>query len=202
MPEWGSIIWSDESSIEIGKSSRRELIWRKPGERYNLDCIRPTFKSGRKSLMVWGCFVGDRLGPLVFCDGYMNSDKYITILNKNLKEFKANIEDEWDTTLTLQEDNSRVHVSKKSKKWKEENEIICLPWPAQSPDLNPIENLWKVLKENIQKGGTFPRSIEELKIALNEEWRRLSPNLLFKLVDSMPKRVNMVLNAKGGPTKY
>ena len=202
MPEWGSIIWSDEASVEIGRSSSQELVWRKPGERYNLNCIKPTFKSGCKSIMIWGCFVGDRLGPLVFCEGNMNSDKYIKILNEHLKEFKASIENEWDMTLTFQEDNAAIHVSNKTKKWKEENNIACLPWPAQSPDLNPIENLWKVLKDNVQKKKRFPRTVAELKVALNEEWSKLSPALLFKLIDSMPKRVKMVLEAKGGPTKY
>jgi transposase len=201
-PEWSGIIWSDESSVEIGKSSRRELIWRKPGERYNLDCLRPTFKSGRKSVMIWGCFVGNRLGPLVFCDGSINSDAYIEILEQNLIGFKASVEEEQDVPLILQEDNAAVHVSKKSKKWKEENGIVCLPWPAQSPDLNPIEKLWKILKDNVQKMKSFPRTIKALKIALEEEWGKLDPNLLSKLVESMPKRVKLVVDAKGGPTKY
>ena len=79
---------------------------------------------------------------------------------------------------------------------------MCLPWPPQSPDLNPIENLWKILKDNIEKGENFPRSTAELKVALEREWTRLSPALLFNLVNSMQNRVKLVLKAKGGPTKY
>src|SRR6185369_4506371 len=203
MPEWSSIIWSDESSVEIGQSSRRELVWRKAGERYNSDCLRPTFKSGRKSVMVWGCFVGDRLGPLVICkEGCMNSDDYIKILSDNLKEFKNTIETEQDTILTYQDDNAKIHTSKKNREWKEQNGIESLPWPAQSPDLNPIENLWKILKDRTQQRKPFPRTVEQLKAALREEWGKLEPDVLINLVNSMPKRVKMVIEAKGGHSKY
>ena len=53
--EWERIIWTDEASVEVGKDSRECLVWRRPGERYEQDCLAPTFKSGRKSIMVWGC---------------------------------------------------------------------------------------------------------------------------------------------------
>ena len=102
-----------------------------------------------------------------------NSEVYIKILNENLKEFKTSLENEWDVTLALQRDNAEIHVSKKSQKWKEESDIMCPPWPAQSPDISPIENLWKVLKANVQKRKIFPTSTEELKVALKEEWGRL-----------------------------
>ena len=138
--------------------------------------------------MIWGCFVGDRLGPLVFCEGNVNSDGYIKILNENLKDFKESLEDEWEVPLILQEDNAAIHTSKTSKKWKEENGFTCLAWPPQSPDLNPIENLSKILKDNIRRKMNFPKSVNELKVALAKEWSRLDPQLLFRLIESMPRR--------------
>jgi transposase len=203
IPEWGSVIWSDESSVEIGRSSRRELVWRRVGERYNLDCLRPTFKSGRKSVMVWGCFVGDRLGPLVVCEeGRMNSNDYIEILQNSLMAFKTTMETEWCTTLIHQDDNAKIHISRKTREWKERNGIESLPWPAQSPDINPIENLWKILKDRIQQRKPFPRTTQQLKVALEEEWGKLEPGILFNLVDSLPRRIKMVIDTKGGPIKY
>jgi transposase len=61
LTDWSSVIWTDESSVEIGKDSRRTLVWRRPGERYMERCLAPTFKSGRSSLMVWGCIAYGRL---------------------------------------------------------------------------------------------------------------------------------------------
>src|ERR1041385_8319180 len=65
--DWAQIIFSDESSVEIGKQSRQIRVWRSVGERFNTDCLTSTFKSGRKSVMVWECFTGGIKGPLVFC---------------------------------------------------------------------------------------------------------------------------------------
>ena len=59
------VLWTDEASFELGKNSREIRVWRKSDETWNTDCLAPTFKSGRVSLMVWGCMVHDRLGPLV-----------------------------------------------------------------------------------------------------------------------------------------
>jgi hypothetical protein len=189
--------------VEIGKSSRREIVWRRPGERYSKDCLRPTFKSGRKSVMVWGCFAGDRLGPLVICeDGRMNATKYIQVLDSHLKPFLKELEMEWGEGIIFQEDRCAIHTAKKSVSWKEENGIVALDWPAQSPDLNPIENLWKILKDRIQSREKFPRDTKELKVALQEEWSKIDSSLLFNLVESMERRVKEVLKQKGLPSKY
>jgi hypothetical protein len=73
---------------------------------------------------------------------------------------------------------------------------------SQFPDLNPIENIWKQLKDNIQSREVFPRTVGELKAALSEEWENLDCSIFEDVVISMPLRINAVLEAKGGPTHY
>jgi len=68
--------------------------------------------------------------------------------------------------------------------------------------LNPIGNLWKILKDRIQQRKPFPRTVEQLKVALREEWNKLEPYVLYNLINNMPKRVKMVIEAKGGHSKY
>ena len=64
------------------------LVWRTAGERFHPDCIRPSFKSGRTSVMFWGCFIGLKLGPLVsFPQGSINSSKYCEVLEEHLLPF-------------------------------------------------------------------------------------------------------------------
>ena len=75
-------------------------------------------------------------------------------------------------------------------------------WPANFPDLNPIENLWKQLKDNIQSHKIFSRNINKLKSALREEWDNLDCSHFEAVVVSMPRRINAVLEAKGELTKY
>jgi hypothetical protein len=95
--DWAQVIFSDESSVEIGKQSRQIRVWQNTGERFNTECLAPTFKSGRKSVMVWGCFIGRTKGPLIFCDENkegnerINSNTYITILNSYLLPFQSTV---------------------------------------------------------------------------------------------------------------
>lgn len=55
---------------------------------------------------------------------------------------------------------------------------MTMDWPASSPDLNPIENVWKLLKDNIQKRENFPRTVDELKASLREEWSKFNVSVL------------------------
>jgi transposase len=207
--EWKKIIFSDEASVEIGKKSRQIRVWRYPGERFKNNCLTPTFKSGRKSLMVWGCFAGKLKGPLVFIDEYKEKDKknitansYIEILEKNLLPFLHKVRAATHKVITFQQDNASIHTAKITEEWLETKKIKTIDWPANSPDLNPIENIWKLLKDNVQKHENFPRTINELKVALKEEWDKFDINILNNIIISMPKRINAVLEADGKSTKY
>ena len=206
--DWSHIIFSDEMCMEIGKQSRQIKVWRHTGERYDAECLTPTFKSGRCSVMVWGCFVGEIKGPLVFCDEYkekkekINANTYIRILDTHLLPFHKAAHELIGRKLVFQHDNSPIHTAKKTVKWFETKKIDKMNWPANSPDLNPIENIWKLLKDNIQKQKNFPKTVDELKTALSEEWSKFDVSILRKVVDSMPQRIEAALDAKGGPTKY
>ncbi|CAB5375279.1 unnamed protein product [Rhizophagus irregularis] len=171
--DWAQVIFSDESSIEIGKQSRQIRVWRHTGERFNTKCLTPTFKSGRKSVMVWGCFAGGIKGPLIFCDENkegnekINSNTYVRILNKHFHPFHHTVCELTGRAASFQQ-----------------------------------ENIWKQLKDNIQSQEVFPRTVGELKATLSEEWKNLDCSVFEEVVASMPQRINAVLEAKGGPTHY
>ena len=90
-------------------------------------------------------------------------------------------------SVVYQQDNAPIHTSRATKEWLRTNKIATIDWPANSPDLNPIENIWKLLKDNIQKHEDFPRTVNELKIALREEW---------EILDRSVFRGGCYLNAK------
>ena len=202
--DWNQVIFSDESSVEIGKQSRQIRVWRSVGERFNTECLAPTFKSGRKSVMVWGCFAGGIEGPLVFCDENkeeserINSNTYIKILKSYLCPFHHTVRELTGKPVIFQQDNAPIHSAKITKEWFKTNKIATIDWPANSPDLNPIENIWKQLKDNIQNQKVFPKNVNELKVALKKEWENLDSSVFEEVVNSMPRRIDMVLQARVG----
>jgi len=196
--EWDSIIWSDESRFEIFNNDSKNWVWRKKDEKYQVNCLKPTVKNS-EGVMVWGCFCNNKIGPLVLIEGTLNSDRYIELLEEHLIPFLNNL---GAANHIFQDDNAPCHASKKTKTWKNDNEIEFLPWPAQSPDLNPIENLWDALERRVRKHRPIPKNKKEFFEALKEEWNKIDEIQLNRLVTSMPRRIKAVIRNKGNPTKY
>ncbi len=73
-------------------------------------------------------------------------------------------------------------------------------WPANSPDLNPIENLWGIVKR--KRRDTRPNNADDLKATVKETWASIPPQQCHKLITSMPHRIEALIKAKGAPTKY
>ena len=103
--------------------------------------------------------------------------------------------------LILMEDNTPVHNACASKAFLAKNSIRKLEWPAQSPDLNPIKNIWFILKSNIQQIYQ-PQKVPEMHEALQQAWADFPTSTLDHLVESMPKRVSAVIKAEGGATQW
>lgn len=195
--EWEKIIFSDESRFEIFKNDSQKWVWRTKEEKYHKDCLQPTVKHS-DGVMVWGFFTKYYKGPLVVVEGSINGIKYIELLNQYLLPFLNEIGFDY----IYQDDNAPCHTAKKVKEWKELKSINSLIWPAQSPDLNPIENLWSELDRKIRKHEPKPKNKTELINILKEEWNNLDNNFLIKLIESMPQRIKSVIENKGNPINY
>jgi len=198
--EWDDIIWSDESRFTLFENDGQHWVWRQPHEKYDVNCLAPTFKSNNEGVMVWGCFTKNRLGPLVVMEGRITGQVYIELLENHLLPFIESLDD--DITFIFQDDNASVHRAGCVIEFKEEYMISSLPWPAQSPDLNPIEHLWDVLGRKVHEHIPHPKNRRELIAVLEEEWNNIEPDVLENLVNSMPNRVQAVIQSHGNPTMY
>jgi transposase len=149
--------------------------------------------------MFWGFFTASGPGSLVPVDGIMNSSKYIKIIKSRVLLFLQTFS---GGKGTFQHDLVPCHNSKAVRKFIQENKISMLNWPGNSPDMNPIENLWSIQKKCRGKMDcTTEQCMATNTIKL---WFHNSglKNFCSKLVKSMPKRVQEVILAKGGHISY
>ena len=138
-----------------------------------------------------------KLTPVV---GNLNSEKYINILNDKLWPVIAQ---HFPTSpYIFQEDNAPCNESRRTNQWKTEDDIPTLEWPPQSPDLNIIENVWKVKKTKVQRRIDDIRNAEDLKTVVAEIKTSLQLHYIRSLYDSLSRRLRVILRARGNITKY
>jgi transposase len=205
--DWKRVIFTDESKINRICSDGLQGVWVDESGEQDARAVEGTLKFGGGSIMVWGCMSWYGTGRLIKIDGTMDSQQYIRILREGLER---SIED-WGMNrndIVLQQDNDPKHTSRATKTYMEsvhisEAEETLLFWPAQSADLNPIENLWSILKVRLGKDpNTRLLSLNDLWEKVQEEWASITVEECQKLIQSMPRRIDAVRNAKGGNTKY
>ncbi|KAG0745619.1 hypothetical protein G6F24_015859 [Rhizopus arrhizus] len=151
--------------------------------------------------MLWGCLTWYGVGYLSNIKGSINSDFYIGILEDELMKtfdwYDLQKED-----IIFQQDNASIHTAKEVSEWLENNNISVLRWPPHSPDLNPIENLWSILKRRLLQYEKQPDGMLELWSRIENVRESITQNECQKLIESMPKCIKAVYSAKGGHTKY
>lgn len=198
--DWGKILFTDESRFCLKPDDRRVKVWRRPGERYAQCNIVGRESYGGGSVMVWGGIcIGARTELHIVENGSLTAARYVNdILEPIVMPFAPYIGDNFQ----LMQDNARPHTAAIVSEYLREVEIDVLPWPARSPDLNPIEHVWDKLGKQVKQRDPTPTNIGDLKRVLEEEWNRIPQDFIDNLIKSMPRRLQAVLTARGGNTKY
>lgn len=154
-----------------------------------------------KRIMVWAgvSWYGKSKIILIGNTESINSKKYQNVVSKALSSIRGifSAQPRW----IFQQDGARCHTSRSTRDWLLNKDIDTLdPWPANSPDLNIIENVWSVLKERVYKRSF--RTEQGLWRAVKEEWEKFDLKEIRKLVLSMPNRLQQLLDRDGGCTDY
>jgi len=194
--KWRNVIWSDEKKFNLDGPDGMQYYWadlRKEPEIFSKNV------HGGGSVMVWAAFSWNGTTDIVFIDGRLNSLGYRKVLEDHLLPKAAEIGgQEW----IFQQDNAAIHTARVLLDWFSVTGINQMKWPAKSPDLNPIENLWGILIRRVYENGRQYSTVGGLKAAITNEWSKITSGTLRNLINSLPNRVFQVIYKKGGHTKY
>lgn len=149
--------------------------------------------------MVWAAFSSVGKLELQFVSNKMKSIDYIDVLKLSLLPYLRKFR---RLKLVFQQDNARIHVSRESNEWFKAEKINVLDWPACSPDLNPMENLWAIMVRNIYDGNRQYDTVENLKTAIKDAWSRITSDTINNLCQSLNTRIFQVINRSGSMTDY
>ncbi len=195
--KFSKVLFSDESKFCISFGNQGPRVWRKGGEAHSTSCLKSSVKFPQ-SVMIWGAMSSSGVGPLCFLKTNVTAPVYQDIL----EHFMLPSADQLfkDADFIFQQDLAPAHTAKSTTSWLKDHGVGVLDWPANSPDLNPIENIWDIVKRKMSN--KRPTNADELKATLKETWASIPPQQCHKLITSMPRRTEAVIKAKGAPTKY
>lgn len=201
MEQWKKILWSDETWVN-GDRHTKTYVTRRAGEEWDPTCIVERWQR-RKGWMFWGCFHGRIKGPGLFWEkewGSINEESY--------RAHIVPLIDGWihlhaDQELIFMQDGASSHSARGTIQDLLERGVVCMKWPAYSPDLNPIEMVWNKMKDWIQDQYEDTLiTYNPLREAVAAAWEAVEEDYLEELLATMPARCQAVIDADGLQTRW
>ena len=198
--QWGNILFTDESRFSLRGADGRERVWRRPGERYYPCTFSERIPFGGGSIMVWAGITSHARTELVpILNGALSAHRYVEeVLMEHVVPFGYGVGENF----ILMQDNARPHVAQCVSQFLDTVGTEVMVWPSCSPDLNPIEHLWDILGKRTKARNVLPETLQELQRALLHEWGEIDQQVIRNLIQSMPRRMQAVIDARGGNTRY
>jgi transposase len=206
-------IFTDECSAERGAGGAQEWAWCQPVQKWNKEMVT-TYKKGKDiSVMVWAAiwWKDGKVGKseLYILERDWESKKHGYSANSYIDVLEDQLPKIWEPGMIFMQDNAPIHTANKTKAWFREMGILLVDWPPYSPDLNPIEHIWWHLKAKVlelypdlKDLGTGEEAKEALERALIEAWDLIDETIIESCLESMCRRRDAVIAAKGWHTKY
>ncbi len=186
--DWNQTLFSDETAFQLFRNTVER--WFK-----NKRPIRPMPKD-RTKIFAWGGFCIKGKTSLFCFRRIMNAEFYVEILQNHIPEIDGMLGDDW----RLQQDNDPKHTSRLAKEFLQDNVPEVMDWPSNSPDLNLIENLWAIVKGNVER--RMPKNLNDLEQFMVEEWQNISESTIINLIGSMKRRCELIIEKNGERIPY
>ena len=197
--QWENVLWSDESTFLVDRRDSRLRVYRRVGERFANNCIREVSNRSTGSVMIWGAITTNFRTACVRVQGTLTAQRYI---NEVLTPHVIPLINRHPNMIFMH-DNAPAHRAILTTRFLEEQGVTQLsPWPAYSPDLNPIEHLWNEMEISLRRQERQPTNAHELATDLIRIWNEIPLITIRRLTLSMRRRIDAVIQANGGHTRY
>ena len=195
--QWARVLFSDESRFNFSHHDGRIRVFRRRGARFAENCLIERDRFGGGSVMVWGGIMGRSKTNLIVVQGNLSAQGYINqILQPEAVPFLQR-----HGPAILMHDNARPYVARICRQFLNKNNVNVLPWPAVSPDMNPIEHIWDYLGRKVRARGSV-HNLRDLENAVIQEWNNIPNIVIRRYVRSMRGRLAACINSRGGHTRY
>ncbi len=194
--KWKTVLWSDKSKFEVLFGKLGCHVIRTKEDKDNPSCYQRSVQKPA-SLMVWGCMSACGMPSLHIWKGTINAERYIQVLEQHMLPSRRRLFQ--GRPCIFQHDNARPHTASITTSWLRRRRIRVLKWPACSPDLSPIENIWRIIKRKTQQ--KRPKTVEQLEACIRQEWDNIPIPKLEQLVSSVPRRLQTVIK-RGDATQW
>ena len=197
--QWSHVMFTDESRFRLDHNDGRVRVWRRRGERLRYECIKEVTPFGGGSVMVWAGFSPHHRTQLHHVQGNLNGQRY---RDEILRPLVVPALQQIGQQAVLQDDNARPHRARVVNTFLQQAGVNRMDWPACSPDLNPIENLWDHLEQRVVRNHPPAQTLQQLLALLQLEWQAIPQHQLRRLTNSMRRRCAECIANRGGHTHY
>ena len=197
--EWSRVLFTDESRFVVDHHDGGIRVWREVGQRYDPQFAAPHNRWGSGSVMVWAGIAANRRTVLHVVQGNMNAQNY---RDNVLVPIVVPIANEMRPNFILMDDNARPHRARIITTFLQDHQIDRMEWPAMSPDLNPIENIWAILGTRVRNHDPPISTVPELTRALQREWINIDHVVIRNTVLTMRRRCIECIDVNGASTHY
>ena len=199
-PAWSKIVFSDEACFKLRSKDNRLTIWYRSMTEMDSNAV-PVVQGGGGSCMIWGAiWIGGR-SELSINRGIIDAERYVKILEDYLLPVSYQLGDpsnEWK----FMHDNAPIHTGYIYQAFEILSGIQTINWPSRSPDLNPMEHVWSWLKRWVRRRLTANDTLATMEKLISEGWNAIPQDTIDSLIKSMNRRIESVIQSKGGNTKY